>query len=328
MKKQIVMTSINAPTEAVRLYAAMTEWETTVIGDKKTPSPWSHENITYFSPDDQLKLSYKSIPLIPWNLPARANIGFLKSMEQHPEFITQSDDDNIPNEFWGVPQFEDTFTTLTYKGFINIYKFFTDKFVWPRGLPLNLILENPTIEKVQTKQKVGAWQHLANKDTDVDAIYRLTNNAYIYFDQKEPHVLSEGTLCPFNCQSTTFHKDTFVLMYLPSYITPRASDIVRGLIAQPIMWHYGYSLGFTAPTVTQERNPHNYLKDFKDEILIYLHSEDIVKIAHDALKPGATMSENFITVYQALVDAKLVPAEEMPVVKAWVEDVTAIQNQK
>ena len=242
-------------------------------------------------------------------------------------FITQSDDDNIPNEHWGVPRFQGIFKNLEHDGFINIYKYFTDKTVWPRGLPLNKILETPRVQENKKECRVGVWQHLADKDTDVDAIYRLTSNQHIYFDQNEPLVLSTGTVSPFNCQSTTFQKDVYVLMYLPTSITPRASDIVRSLIAQPIMWQHGYLTGFTPPTVTQERNPHDYLKDFENEILIYLHAEDIFRITKNSLRDGASMSENLREAYQALINKELVPKKEMVVLEAWIKDIERIAKQ-
>jgi hypothetical protein len=322
MKKSIVMTSINPPTEAVFKYAEMTDWDIVMVGDKKTPTPWECENIKYLSPEDQIKLPYTLSKILPWNLPARANIGYLYAMEAGHEFITQSDDDNIPNEHWGVPAFSGTFKTIEHPGFINIYKYFTDKFVWPRGFPLDKILTPTDVKEKDAQHKVGVWQHLADEDTDVDAIYRLINNNFIYFNQREPLVLSKGTKCPFNCQSTTYHKDVYPLLYLPAYITPRASDIVRGLITQPILWHHGYVHGFTAPIVTQKRNPHNYLRDFKDEILIYLHSEDILSTAEQALKKGVSISDNLHNAYKALIEKKLIPAEELPMLEAWLSDVS------
>ncbi len=328
MKNYVVMTSINAPTEAVRKYAEMKDWKTIMVGDKKTPAGWNYKNVTYISPEDQLKLPYSIVEKLPWNLPARANLAYLEAMREGAEFITQSDDDNIPNKRWSAFPFTGKFKTLKQDGFVNIYKHFTEKFVWPRGYPLNMILTDNKPKEIDAEHKIGAWQHLADKDTDVDAIYRLVNNDFVYFKDRKPLVLSPGTICPFNCQSTTFHKDTYVLMYLPSYITPRASDILRGLVAQPIMAHYGYSLGFTPSTVTQERNPHNYLRDFKEEILIYLHSEEIVNITKKALQEKVSMSENMLLAYEALVQAKLVPPEEIPLLKAWIKDVESVTTGK
>ena len=59
-------------------------------------------------------------------------------------------------------------------------------------------------------------------------------------------VLGTGTMSPFNTQNTLIRKELFALLYLPTYVTFRFTDILRGLVAQPIMWAAGYALGFTA----------------------------------------------------------------------------------
>lgn len=315
------MTSINSPTAAVEKYAVMKDWKVIMIGDKKTPDNWKYDNILYISPEKQEKLPYTIIKYLPWNIPARINIGYLYAIEHSAELITQSDDDNIPNEYWGIPHLNDDVSTIDANDFINVYKYFTNFFVWPRGFPLDKILEQKIIPEQFEPSQVRVWQHLANKDTDVDAIYRLTNNEFIYFSQRSPIALKEGTVCPFNCQSTTFYKEAFLLLYLPSFISPRASDIVRGLIAQPLLWSIGRTLGFTAPTVTQERNPHKLLDDFRDEMLIYLESENIFNIAKNMIRIDASLSQNFFAVYKGLVDAKLLPKEELELVGAWINDV-------
>ena len=47
MTKVIVTTTINPPTEALRKFGAMPDWELVVIGDKKTPSDFHIEGATY-----------------------------------------------------------------------------------------------------------------------------------------------------------------------------------------------------------------------------------------------------------------------------------------
>jgi len=98
MNKYLIITSINNPTKAVKNYALMKGWNIVMVGDKKTPDDWSCENIVYLSPDIQNNLNFSIINKLPWNQPSRANIGYLYAMENKADSITQSDDDNIPNE--------------------------------------------------------------------------------------------------------------------------------------------------------------------------------------------------------------------------------------
>ncbi|MCH7990974.1 MAG: hypothetical protein IIC35_00975 [Gemmatimonadetes bacterium] len=53
MSRIIVTTTINAPTEALRKFAAIPDWELVVIGDKKTPDDFHIDGATYVTPDDQ-----------------------------------------------------------------------------------------------------------------------------------------------------------------------------------------------------------------------------------------------------------------------------------
>ncbi|MEJ7663681.1 MAG: hypothetical protein WKG07_31160 [Hymenobacter sp.] len=195
-------------------------------------------------------------------------VGYLHAIQKGAQVIIDTDDDNIPYDGWQFPATEGTFATAPAdKGFVNIYKNFTSHHIWPRGYPLDLILNADhnlkEEELTQQEAKIGIWQGLADSDPDVDAIYRLVDNTEIFFDKRAPIVLPEGTLCPFNSQNTMIRRELFPLLYLPAYVTFRFTDILRGLVAQPIMWAHGYRLGFTEATVIQVRNPHDYVKDFR-----------------------------------------------------------------
>jgi hypothetical protein len=319
-----VTTTINAPTEALRKIANAAGWKTVAIGDKKTPAPWKENGVTYLGPEEQERLSYATIPLLPWNTTARAMIGFLEAMREGADSITQIDDDNIIYDNFALPAFDTTYKELGGVPFVNIYREFTDSPLWPRGYPLNRIREAHTPTKHDRDSHVGVWQHLADNDTDVDAIYRLTSDEPVTFRREEPMTIAPNTVCPFNCQSTTFRKETFPLLYLPAFVHPRVSDIVRGFVAQPILWANGFVLGFTPALVRQERNPHDYLKDFGAELPIYLHAEEICYIAAKATRMGRSMPEQLTDVYTALVSKGLVPSEELDLLAAWNMDVSAL----
>ena len=55
MKKVIVTTTINPPTEAIRRFERMLDWDLVVIGDKKTPKPYGLKRVVYVSPEEQEK---------------------------------------------------------------------------------------------------------------------------------------------------------------------------------------------------------------------------------------------------------------------------------
>ena len=259
---------------------------------------------------------------LPFNHYSRKMLGYLYAMRAGADIIIDTDDDNIPYDNFGFPEFDDNFNLIkTDDGFINIYQFFTKHKIWPRGLPLNYINKKTSYEIKNQNLHVGVWQGLADGDPDVDAIYRLTDNTPCYFDQdKEPLVLQSGCVCPFNTQNTAYRRELFELLYLPTTVSFRFTDILKGLIAQPLMWNENFLLGFTNATVLQERNVHDYMKDFESEIPCYLYSEQVVDIAKSVVKPGIALKHNLYNVYNALCDAGITQSTEMDTLDAWLTD--------
>ena len=321
MDKFIVITSIFLPTEAIEKFAQLKDWKVIVVGDKKTAVDWGHPGVTYLSPGGQQEVASKFAGLLPWNSYTRKNIGYLYAILQGARVIYESDDDNIPLDNWvNEPAFSMDAELLSDASFVNIYSYFTDKKVWPRGIPLHCVLDAETPKAEAGKNlKVGIWQFLADEDPDVDAIYRLTNNTRIYFNWREPLVLDQNTCCPFNSQNTYFRKEVFPLLYLPSTVTFRFTDILRGLVAQPVLWAAGYHLGFAGATVLQKRNSHDYLKDFESEIPCYLQAEMVVQIAKEAVSSGGSISENLLSVYRALSVKGIVSEKELDILSCWLD---------
>lgn len=320
MDKFIVITSIFLPTEAIEKFAKLKDWTVIVVGDKKTAADWNYPGVTYLSPEGQQEVAGKFAGLLPWNSYTRKNIGYLYAISQGARVIYETDDDNIPLDNWvNEPEFCTNADLLKDAAFVNIYSYFTDKKVWPRGIPLRCVLGAEIPKLAAGKNlKVGVWQFLADGDPDVDAIYRLTNNTPIYFKWREPLVLDQNTCCPFNSQNTYFCKEVFPLLYLPSTVTFRFTDILRGLVAQPVLWAAGYHLGFAGATVLQKRNPHDYLKDFESEIPCYLQAEKVVQIAKQAVSSERSISENLMSVYRALSSKGVVSENELEILSSWL----------
>jgi hypothetical protein len=191
---------------------------------------------------------------------------------------------------------------------------------------LNLISTHFGLEKLLEFKycKIGIWQGLADEDPDVDAIYRLTGNQPCYFNKHVPVVLGKGSISPFNTQNTIIRKELFALLYLPTYVTFRFTDILRGLVAQPIMWLYKYQLGFTDATVVQKRNPHDYMKDFISEIPMYQHGEIITELVASSISITESIEANLYNAYKSLHNKKIVTDDELITLEAWLNDIRNI----
>lgn len=328
MKKAIVITSIFRPTEAVIAFSKMNDHQLIVVGDKKTPADWKCEQVNYLSVSRQEKLHFEIARILPFNHYCRKMLGYLEAIRNGAELIIDTDDDNIPKDDWRFPEFENKFACIgEKKGFINIYQWFSSQKIWPRGLPLQLVNTQFDLGSMMDTRncKVGVWQGLADEDPDVDAVYRLTSDEPCYFNESAPVVLGKGTVCPFNTQNTMVRQELFPLLYLPTYVTFRFTDILRGLVAQPIMWLYGYQLGFTKATVIQKRNPHDYMKDFISEIPMYEQGEKVICLVSNAINASTTIEENLRNAYKSLLKANIVCEKEMETLESWLKDIKTIK---
>lgn len=325
MKQSIVITSIFAPSEAVIKFASRNDSELIVVGDLKTPANWFCRDVRYLSTQAQLDMNFKLPGAMPFNHYCRKMVGYLDAMSRGADVIVDTDDDNIPKENWSFPAFDDQYPTVAGPtGFVNIYQLYTRKKIWPRGLPLRLINTSFDIQLDTQPARIGVWQGLADEDPDVDAIYRLVDDSPTYFDSHPPIALAQGVVTPFNSQNTQYRRECFPLLYLPTYVTFRFTDILRGLVAQPILWAAGYQLGFVDATVVQKRNPHNYMKDFESEVPMYLQCEQVIEVVQSVIAPRNSIAENLHLAYEALLKKGVVTGDEITTLEAWLQDIHAI----
>jgi hypothetical protein len=330
MKKALVITSIaNDQHPVLQLYAqkcAEINMPFICIGDTKSPENFNLEGCDFWSVERQLTLDLKFAKICPTKHYARKNIGYLIAMQQGFAELVETDDDNLPKEeFW---EFKNQRTVKAYDvketGWVNIYKYFSNNFIWPRGLPLQELQKKhePLDNFRQTIVDCPIQQGLADENPDVDAVYRLTYPLPLNFDFSHDIALGKNAWSPFNSQNTQWYKDAFPLLYLPAYCSFRMTDIWRSFVAQRIAWENGWSILYHKATVWQERNEHNLLKDFEDEIPGYLNNAKICQdLADLSLKGGKdNLLNDLMLCYDKLTKAGYVGKEEMALVQAWSDD--------
>lgn len=108
--------------------------------------------------------------------------------------------------------------------------------------------------------------------------------------------------------------------YLPSFCSIRMTDIQR------IAWENGWHILFHGATVRQERNDHDLMRDFADEIPGYLHNYRIRKTLEDLPLRGGKpeIMNNIMACYAALVKLEVVASGELPLVEAWAVDLEGV----
>ncbi len=320
----LVITSIAAPNAALKSFAkeaAERNISFIVIGDTKSPDDFKLDGCRFYSIADQEELEFSLAKLLPKKHYARKNLGYLLCKKN--DIILESDDDNFPREdFWSERKKEMVAESFDDKGWINAYRLFSSSNIWPRGFPIERLQDDQEMNGIDKKIISPIQQGLADENPDVDAIYRMTQKLPIDFDKREPIALGKNTWCPFNSQNTTWFNEAFPLLYLPSYCTFRMTDIWRSFIAQRIAWTCDWSVLFHSSTVWQERNEHNLLTDFKDEIPGYLNNAAICqKLQALDLKSGKmNLPENLFHCYQLMVEENFIGKEELPLVEAWCKE--------
>ena len=294
-----------------------------VIGDTKSPSKFSIFNCDYYSINRQLDLGFELLNYLPLQHYSRKNIGYLMAIKNGADIIIETDDDNIPlHDFWKPRTINLRVRSIKNGGWVNIYKYFTGLHIWPRGFNLENILD--PLPKLGDLMEIECpvQQGLANENPDVDAIYRLTLPLPIVFNSTDNISLGINTICPFNSQNTTWFKEAFPLLYLPSNCSFRMTDIWRSFVAQRIAWACGWSIVFHSSTVRQERNDHSLIKDFEDEVVGYLNNSLIVStLSKLPLKEGKEhIFENLELCYGAIIKLGVIDQKELPLVRAWIND--------
>ncbi len=329
-----VLTTIQSPTRCVRrLLESLRPSQTPliVIGDRKGPKEFPVEGVQFHALEDQLSSTFELARTLPVGHYARKNVGYLEAVRQGAECIYETDDDNMPNDSWQPRSIGTEAQKVAPRQWMNVYRVFSEENIWPRGFPLDAITDRATyahdgaapIEKVEAPIQQG----LADLAPDVDAVWRLALDREFYFHGGPSLWRPAGTWCPFNSQTTWFWPVAYPLLYLPSYCSFRMTDIWRSFVAQRCLWEMGKGLVFHAPEAIQERNVHNLMRDFEDEIPGYMHNRKIVEaLENTSLESGdGAVGRNLRTCYGSLVKLGVIPEKEMALVDAWLKDLAGLQ---
>lgn len=271
----IVTTTISKPTEALRRFAALSNWILIVVADQKTPAEsFSRLDCHYLTPDDQQTRYSELSELIGWNCIERRNIGYIEAVRMGAQVVASVDDDNIPYEGWG----EDLLVGKTVE--IDCYTPLDEVFdplsatnhpeLWHRGFPFQLVARKNELSIQKVTRSVLVQAGLWNGDPDIDATQRLAIAPSVDFNVSRPYCSTR--ISPFNSQNTFFYapvmKDFMNLCGLK-----RMQDIWGSYLFQK---RWPDSVVYTPASVYQARNPHDLSTDWHDEVMGY-HSLDFIR---------------------------------------------------
>lgn len=334
MKTALVVTSISAPNavlEALAEGCRVQAWDFLVAGDTKSPADFRLNGCRFLSIEAQQSGPHSLGRLCPTRSYTRKNIAYLEAIAAGARVIVETDDDNFPRPaFWAPRRRHVRCHPVESEAWVNVYSYFTQQFIYPRGLPLDHARDRPPTLAAAIDIDCPLQQGLADANPDVDAVYRMLFPLPFDFDSRvEPVALLNAAWCPFNSQNTTFFEEVFPLLYLPAHCSFRMTDIWRSFVAQRILHHIGYPVLFHGATVWQERNDHSLHRDFCDEIPGYQHNDAM----RDALMTldfgGSTDIPRLMErCYETLMSRGWVGAQEEVLLRAWFADLAALQVGK
>jgi hypothetical protein len=330
----VVVTSIDGPNLALKALSSgcrRNDYSFIVIGDVLSPAGFQLDGCSFYDLKQQRETGFKFAELCPTKHYARKNVGYLVAARNGAATIVETDDDNIPREeFWLARQREQSVASLSGGGWVNVYRYFSEVNIWPRGFPLDhLKQELHPFESLPVQDlSCPIQQGLCDNDPDVDAIYRLVGSLPQSFRRDRRIALGPGSWCPFNSQNTSWWRDAFPLLYLPSHCSFRMTDIWRSFIAQRIAWANNWGVLFHEPTVWQERNEHNLMHNFRDEVPGYLYNREICEALENlSLQTGVErIDDNLRLCYGKLVSLGIMDPKELALLEAWLEDLLPIRS--
>jgi hypothetical protein len=329
-----VLTTIQPPTSSVVALAqscCRMGMRVLAVGDRKSPAAEWPRPIDFVPLDAQKRMNSRLASLVPTDHYARKNLGYLEAFARGATVVFDTDDDNAPLDTWRLRPLRTEGRRISKKGWVNVYRLFSNDFIWPRGFPIESLQDAQRDElKFDSVAEMSSpiQQGLVQGSPDVDAVWRLLYERDFAFDERPSVWLDSGSWCPFNSQSTWWFEKAFPLMYLPSFVNFRVTDIWRSFVAQRCLWQLGYGVVFHGPESVQDRNLHNNFRDFQDEIPGYLNNARIISILErlELYKGIDKAGENLYLCYEALISADIVPAQKIPLLEAWLADIAMCKH--
>jgi hypothetical protein len=286
MKKVIVTTTINSVTKAIEKFQQKTDWELVVIGDLKTPSNYRLERGIYVTPEEQEKYDHKLSDAIGWNCIQRRNFGLLWALDMEADIVALVDDDNIPLDGWG----EDLLIGREVK--VNFFETDLPSFdpicasgytdLWHRGYPLQLLAQRNYSKKTEQLIIADVQADFWNGDPDIDAICRMEHAPECSFSPGN-FPLAGNKIAPFNSQNTFLRGSLLNDYFLFPHIG-RMDDIWASFYVQS----KGARVVYGCASVYQERNPHDLVRDMRQE---YLGYENNLQLISDIAKDSESITK-------------------------------------
>jgi len=321
--KCVIITTINKPTETILKHITNTEYDVIIVGDNKTHDDYKNLNCIFLDIPSQKKLFPELSELLPYNHYCRKNLGYLYAIKKGYKIIYETDDDNVPyDNFDNILQYNNIqMITEENNIWINIFKYFTNNaYIWPRGFPLSLIKNKPNYLIQDTDKIPSIINGLVENDPDVDALFRIICNHQdsIDWDKNKCVLINNTNVCVFNTQNTFWlNPELFICLLIPCSVSFRYCDILRGIINNIILKRTNNYMMYSSPNVTQIRNEHDLMGDFKSEYEMYFHNENILNFIENDIGNITSVKELLCLIYNNLLVNNVITQKDIDILNKW-----------
>lgn len=347
MKTTIIMPCIRVPQNVEawtkQLHAEDGD-EVIIVGNEKSP----HSDIavrldemearygipmTYLAPWDERVMNRAIEQFTPANHTTRRNFALLEAIRRDTDLLLTLDDDNFPYKdtfLDGVKALTDP-TIFHHRpviksatGWWNAGRLCRPSVIH-RGWPISRWRDvDQGVIADGLNPRIGVVASLWLGDPDISALQRITYDPLVK-DVPSSAVLDTGTWCPFDSQSTTVVKDLIPLMFMWPGVG-RYDDIWSSYAMRAVMDMTHWYVTYGAPLVTQERNPHNLLRDLEDELYGYKHTEELTDDLRNLVLEYSGDTSNAYAVYHWLTTelakrSLVIPSLTRDAMLAWLIDV-------
>ncbi|VFQ72210.1 unnamed protein product [Cuscuta campestris] len=343
-EKWIVVSVSHYPSGSLEKLARIKGWQVVAVGNSKTPKDWSLKGTVYLSLEMQAELGFRVVDFLPYDSYVRKTVGYLFAIQHGAKKIFDVDDrtDVVDNdigkhfdvELFGEGARQEVILQYSHENpnrtVVNPYIHFGQRSVWPRGLPLENVGEIGD-EEFYTEVFGGRQfiqQGISNGLPDVDSIFYFTRKSKlepfdIRFDDHAPKVaLPQGIMVPVNSFNTIFHSSAFWGLMLPVSVSSMASDVLRGYMAQRILWEIGGYVVVYPPTIYRHDRVEAY--PFSEEKDLHVNVGKLIKFLVSWRSNKNGLFEKILELSYAMAEEGFWAERDLEFTAAWLQDLCAI----
>jgi hypothetical protein len=289
--------------------------------------------IIYLTLKEQMKLGYSILKFLSFNSYARKNIGYLYAIQHGAKEIFEINEDIVISD---LNSFNLNFNNIYFgirndSKMINPYIHFGENHIWPRGFRLRDIGSQCfnkfyTLDSTHLKLTPLIYQGIINGVPDIDSIFqktKITNYEY-NFSFIDPLIYFPGYFIPINSKNTKYLYSLFPFLALPSTISEKISDILRGYILQYFAWRYNGCVVYHSSHNYNRKKNISKNTNFIEEKNLFYSLDNYLDVLNKASKLKINEIDTLFYIIKNLVNLGFLGEKDLKIYKAYIDDLSNI----